>query len=98
MNEQKDKQQVKVRYAETSALFASQFIINTTNEDVTINFSSGPLVDPAGRETILPVHTRIAMTQQAAKRLHTVLGSILNPQQKGGVPAAAQAQLPKIQQ
>ena len=98
MNERSDKPQVKVRYTETSALFASQFIINATNEDVTINFSSGPLVDPAGGETVLPVHTRIAMTQQAAKRLHAVLGSILNPQKHGEVAAAAQATLPKIQQ
>ena len=43
-------------------------------------------------------HTRIAMTMAAAKRLHGVLDSILNTPKSGDVPAAAQAQLPKIQQ
>ena len=98
MSEKQDKHQIKVRYSETSALFASQFIVNTTNEDLTINFSSGPIVDPAGGDTVLPVHTRIAMTMAAAKRLHGVLDSILNTQKSGDAPAAAQAQLPKIQQ
>ena len=98
MSEQQEKQQVKVRYTETSALFASQFLINTTPEDLTINFSSGPIVDPTGNETVLPIHTRIAMTLSAAKRLHTALGSLLTQQKDGGVPAAAQAQLPKIKQ
>ena len=56
------------------------------------------IVDPAGGDTVLPVHTRIAMTMAAAKRLHGVLDSILNTPKSGDVPAAAQAQLPKIQQ
>ena len=38
------------------------------------------------------------MTMAAAKRLQGVLDSILTPQKSGDVPAAAQAQLPKIQQ
>lgn len=98
MTDKQTTQQVKVRYTETSALFASQFMINTTNEDLTLNFSSGPITDPASGETLLPIHTRIAMTPGAARRLHQVLGSILAQQQPGGVPAAAQAQLPKIEQ
>lgn len=95
-----DKQtthQVKVRYTETSALYASQCLVATTNEDLTLNFSSGPITDPATGETLLPIHTRIAMTPSAAHRLHQVLGSVL-AQQQGGAPAEAKAQLPKIQQ
>ena len=98
MTEKQTTQQVKVRYNETSALFASQFIINTTSEDLTLNFSSGSITDPASGETLLPIHTRIAMTASAARRLHQVLGSVLSQMQAGGVPAAAQAQLPKMQQ
>ena len=98
MADNQNSQQVKVRYSETSALFASQFLINTTSEDIILNFSSGAITDPASGETLLPVHSRIAMTPAAAHRLHQVLGSILAQQQAGGVPAAAQAQLPKVQQ
>lgn len=96
MSDKPAQQQIKVRYNETSALYASQFIINTTQEDVTLNFSSGPLTDPASGETILPIHTRIAMSVGAVRRLHNVLGSILK-QQAGEAPEAAQAQFPKIQ-
>ncbi len=97
--EQKTQQQIKVRYNETSALFASQFIVNTSAEDVTINFSSGPLSDPATGETILPVHTRMAMTREGARRLHAVLTNVLgDPENKGKIPANAQAKLPDIKQ
>jgi hypothetical protein len=97
--EQKKQQQIKVRYNETSALFASQFIVNTSAEDVTINFSSGPLSDPATGETILPVHTRMAMTREGARRLHDVLSNVLGSREtKGEIPANAQAKLPDIKQ
>lgn len=96
MSDKPTQQQIKVRYTETSALFASQFIINTTQEDLTLNFSSGAISDPASGESILPIHTRIAMTVGAARRLHNLLGSILK-QEPGKAPEAAQAQLPKIQ-
>ncbi len=99
MTEQQNQQQIKVRYNETSALFASQFIINTSAEDVTINFSSGPLSDPASGETILPVHTRMAMTREGARRLHAVLGNILGQQESSEkIPPDAQAKLPDIKQ
>jgi len=96
--QEKNKQQVKVRYTETSALFASQFIVNTSEEDITVNFSSGPMTDPAGSETILPVHTRIAMSTAGAVRLYKVLGQVLSQQNKKEQAAdTSQAQLPKIQ-
>lgn len=92
------QQQVKVRYAETSALYASQFILNTSEEDLTLNFSSGPLVDPASGETILPVHTRIAMSKEGARRLHAILSKVLSqPSDKQKMAETAQAQLPKMQ-
>lgn len=102
MSEEKQtkQQQVKVRYNETSALYASQFILNTSEEDIIINFSSGPLADPAGGETILPVHTRIALSKDGAKRLHAILGQVLaqpTAKAKAAAPELAQAQLPKMQ-
>lgn len=101
MADKQKQQQVKVRYNETSALFASQFIINTSAEDITINFSSGPLADPVSGETILPVHTRMSMTIAGARRLHAVLGKILaqqaGKQKQEEIPAGAQAKIPDVQ-
>jgi hypothetical protein len=97
--ETQKKQQIKVRYNETSALYSSQFIINSSEEDITINFSSGPLVDPASGDTMLPIHTRIALTKEGARRLLGVLGRVLSEQDgKQKVAAAAQAQVPTTQQ
>ena len=96
-NKKQQTQQVKVRYNETTAQFASQFIVNTTNEEIIINFSSGPLNDPNSGETLLPIHTRLAMTKAGAHRLHAVLSSVLKQETEQTIPDAAQAQLPKIQ-
>jgi hypothetical protein len=97
-DEKEKQQQIKVRYNETSALYASQFILNTSDEDITINFSSGPMTDPTGNETILPVHTRIAMSKQGAVRLYKILGQVLSEQKrKKATPETSQAKLPKLQ-
>lgn len=100
MSEQEKKQQIKVRYNETSSLYASQFIINSTAEDVTINFSSGALSDPASGETVLPIHTRITLTRGGVQRLHAVLSNMLASSKDGKdtIPARAQAKLPDIKQ
>jgi hypothetical protein len=92
------KQQIRVRYSETSAQYASQVLINTTAEDVTLNFSSGPISDPSGADAMLPIHTRIAMTRGAARRLYQALGSALKQQESAAanIPAAAQSQIPKV--
>ncbi len=94
--------QIQVKYTETSALYASQFLINSTEEDITIGFSSGYLSDPGSKETLLPIHTRIGMTLQGARRLHGLLSKILQenrptkqPQQQT-VPDGAKAQIPRI--
>jgi hypothetical protein len=100
--ETQKKQQIKVRYTETSALYASQFILNSSGEDITINFSSGPLVDPASGETILPIHSRIALSKAGARRLLGVLSKVLSEQADqrriAEAAEAAQARLPKTKQ
>lgn len=98
MSEKTQKtQQVKVRYNETTAQYASQFILNTGADEVIVNFSSGPISDPGSGEMLLPIHTRIALTKGGVQRLHAVLGSILQQQSEKQVPDSAQAQLPKVQ-
>ena len=100
MAEEKQTQQkpIKIQYNETTALFASQFIVNASDHDIIINFSSGPMVDSANGETVLPIHSRIAMSKEGAKRLAAVLGKILSQTGDASIPDIAQAQLPKMQQ
>ncbi len=92
--------QVKVRYAETSALYASQVLVNASGEDVILNFSSGYMNDPSSGQTLLPVHTRIAMTAAGARRLHALLEQVLKGPASSeaadeNVPEQARARLPK---
>lgn len=94
------QQQVKVQYKETSSLFASQFLVNSTSEDVTIGFSSGYISSPGSQDTTLPIHTRIATTMEGAKRLHDLLGKVIsqteNSSAEVAIPTSAKAKLPKL--
>ena len=100
--ESSQQKTVKVRYEETQALFASQFMINVNEEDIVINFSSGHISDPNTGESILPVHTRIALTPGATIRLvNTLTQAIENMQKARGLnddqnKLKHEAGLPKI--
>ncbi|MFP7755147.1 hypothetical protein ACLG6S_10945 [Thermodesulfobacteriota bacterium B35] len=84
MTEQQSRQQqIRVRYNETSATFASQFLININGDELILNCSPGPLTDPATGESTLPVDCRIGMTLSAARRLHDVLTRVLSQQVAG---------------
>lgn len=60
-----------VKYEATSALFAGQTIVSAIGDEVIIDFSSGPI--PGPNEQILPIHTRIALSSESAKRLARLL-------------------------
>jgi hypothetical protein len=93
MNErpQGDAVTVRVRYDTTAVSYASQFLVNATSEELVIAFSSGFVVDPATRDTQLPVQTRIAVTPAGAQRLVAALTNALQSLQAGG-----EASLPKL--
>lgn len=80
-------QAVKLRYEETRALFSGQFVTSVSSDEVLINFSSGTITDPDSGETVLPIHTRIAMSRDGAKRLLTVLKQSLETPGVGGAMA-----------
>lgn len=77
MKKEQQARHIKIRYTETSSLFSSQFLVNSTPEDITVGFSSGYMKDPGSGETSLPVHSRISMTHAGAKRLQELLGKVL---------------------
>jgi hypothetical protein len=66
-----EPQKFVVKYECLSALFAGQTIVNATGHDVIVDFSSGPI--PGNDEQILPIHTRIALSVEAARRLARLL-------------------------
>ncbi|HHB92514.1 MAG TPA: hypothetical protein ENK59_04780 [Thioploca sp.] len=72
--------QLQLRYEQTTALYASQFVISTNGEEVIINFSSGGLPDKD--TSYLPVHTRIALTATGAKNLANLINQALSESNK----------------
>jgi hypothetical protein len=84
---------VRVRYDTTAVSYASQFLVNATAEELVIAFSPGFVVDPASRDTLLPVQSRIAVTPAGAARLVAALTSALTGLQP---PAGGEATLPKL--
>lgn len=93
------QQGVRVRYDETTAQYAAQFLITMGEDDVVLNFSSGMMPDPRTGEAYLPVHTRIALSNSSARRLASLLTQALNAQGQrpaNAAPAAAEAKLPSM--
>lgn len=88
MTEQQQRQ-IVVKYGELEAKYASQVIVNTTNEEVFLDFSSGIMNDPGSNNSMMHIHTRIAMTQQAAQRLIGALQQGLQRQAARGQAAEA---------
>ncbi len=67
------KTRIRVEYEDKKALYANQVILNGSPEELFLDFSSGPIQDPETGETLVPVHTRIAMSPAAARRLMAAL-------------------------
>jgi len=88
--EAQKQQMVKVRYEKTSAEYAAQFVLNMSEEEIIINFSSGMMPDPAG-ENHLPIHSRIAMTPNNARKLAALLNQALGQHQKNQKSAETKA-------
>lgn len=87
-------QNFQLRYDETTAKYATQAVLNVTDEDVIINFASGLITENNNKQGILPIHTRIAMSHSNALRLAMLLNQALF--QKKAPPASATAKLPEL--
>jgi hypothetical protein len=93
-------QNLHIRYDDTLARYATQVALNVSEEDVVLNFSSGLMPDTSNPgEAYLPIHTRIAMSHNNAKKLAALLAQALNQasqQRAQAAPAAAAAKLPSL--
>lgn len=64
---------IRIKYDEMSARYANQVVLNGTAEEILLDFSSGPVPDPVTGESLIPIHTRIAMSHGGARRLLAAL-------------------------
>jgi hypothetical protein len=68
---------VRIRYDSMETVFASQFIINASREEIILNLSPGYIAEPGTKDRLLPIQSRIAMTPQGAARLIATLSKVL---------------------
>ena len=90
-------QNFQLRYDETTAKYATQAVLNVTDDDVIINFASGLITENNNKQGILPIHTRIAMSHNNALRLAMLLNQALFQLSKKAPPSSATAKLPEIE-
>ena len=64
---------VGIRYEETAALFTTQVVVNSIEETVLLECSSGYLQQPGGQGAVLPIQSRLAMSTTTARKLGTML-------------------------
>jgi GTPase SAR1 family protein len=81
-NSANESRQLRIKYDESKATYASQALVQANAEEVIIDFSSGILQDPSGEgSAVMPIHSRIAMTHAGAQRLLGALTQTLQKQQ-----------------
>lgn len=89
---------LRIKYEEFSARYANQTILSGSVDEVFLDFSSGPVPDAATGESLVPIHTRIAMSHSGARRLLAALQQTLKRIEASGVKAATaqRAALPPV--
>lgn len=92
-NTQSEPINVRVRYDSMETVFASQFIINASREEIILNLSPGYIVEPGTNDRLLPIQSRVAMTPQGAARLVATLSKVLK-NTYGAKPAEEAADSP----
>ncbi|MES2571681.1 MAG: DUF3467 domain-containing protein [Verrucomicrobiota bacterium] len=84
---------IQVRYEDFTARFANHVLVNVGAEEVYLDFTSGIVPDRPGT-SLMPIHTRIAMTPSGVVRLAQLLAQtvqnfqVVQVGQQGQPPAA----------
>ncbi|MGF1657367.1 MAG: DUF3467 domain-containing protein [Verrucomicrobiales bacterium] len=71
-----EKTEIRVKYDVSQAIYASQALVQAGAEEVFLDFSSSIVTDSNGAR-VMPIHTRVALSHAAARRLLTALGQTL---------------------
>jgi hypothetical protein len=81
---------IQVRYDDMTARYANHVLVNTGNEEIYLDFTSGVVSQPGGG--VMPIHTRIAMTPSGVVRLAQLLQQTVQKFQVVQVPRGGEAQ------
>ncbi|MET0261886.1 MAG: DUF3467 domain-containing protein [Rariglobus sp.] len=97
-NDAAQPRKLRIKYEEYSARYANQTILSGSTDEVFLDFSSGPVPDAATGESLVPIHTRIAMSHAGARRLLTALQQTLKRIEASSVKTATaqRATLPSV--
>ena len=92
-NPPQQQQQIplQIKYEDLTARYANHVLLNTGQEELYLDFTSGIVTDRAAGVSVMPIHTRIAMTPSGIVRLWQLLGQAVqnfqviqtNPQAPG---------------
>ena len=69
---QKPQQSLQIKYGNLTARYANHALVSVGAEEVYIDFTSGIVADRPG-VSVMPIHTRIAMTPAGVVRLSQLL-------------------------
>src|ERR1700728_874710 len=87
-NQPSNQQQVlQVRYDDLKASYANHVLVSVGAEEVYLDFTSGIVADRPG-VSVLPIHTRVAMTPSGVVRLTQLLSQTIQNFQVVQVPPA----------
>jgi hypothetical protein len=84
---------LQIKYEDMTARYANHVLLNTGQEELYLDFTSGIVIDRAAGVSVMPIHTRIAMTPSGVVRLWQLLGQAVQNFQviQAGQPQAPQA-------
>src|SRR6187431_2991485 len=71
-NQPSNQQVLQVRYDDLKASYANHVLVSVGNEEVYLDFTSGIVADRPG-VSVMPIHTRVAMTPSGVVRLAQLL-------------------------
>ena len=87
------QQKYHLNYETLTAVFADHVVLNSTDGGLIFDFASCTVNDPGSGDATVPIHTRVAMTNNGAAQLFQLLAGVFQPpapQQAGAGGAAGE--------
>lgn len=82
------QQRYHLNYETLTAVFADHVVLNATSGGLIFDFASCTVADPNSGDSTVPIHTRIAMTNNGAAQLYQLLSGVFQPQGRAAPPTA----------
>lgn len=74
------QQNYHLNYETLTAVFADHVVLNSTSGGLIFDFASCTVNDPGSGDATVPIHTRVAMTNNGAAQLYQLLAGVFQPQ------------------